>query len=170
MAYSLLGNFGHAVSVFVDILANSNGMFVFIAQLLIFLWLIDWDNFLDHIRDGSVLGYLSTACFCCCFGNCNWSRLEFMYIFLIENIKRTKQKQKNPNFMAPFHGWGSTASKLELLGGGSLLFTTFYFLLFKFPEIPGTHFVDLGRMKGWVDTRSKLFPIHGFQLRLPLPS
>ena len=45
------------------------------------------------------------------------------------------------NFMAPLYGWGSTASKLEPLRGGSLLFTT------KFPEIPGTHFIDLGRMK-----------------------
>ena len=35
--------------------------------------------------------------------------------------------------MAPFYGWGSTASRLEPLWGGSLLFTT------KFPEIPGTH-------------------------------
>ena len=40
--------------------------------------------------------------------------------------------------MAPFfYGWGSTASTLEPLQGGSLLFTT------KFPEIPGTHFIDL---------------------------
>ena len=31
--------------------------------------------------------------------------------------------------MAPFYGWGSTASRLESLRGGSLLFTT------KFPEI-----------------------------------
>ena len=46
------------------------------------------------------------------------------------------------NFMAPFYGWGSTASRLEPLRGGSLLFTT------KFPEVPGTHFIDLGRMKG----------------------
>ena len=46
------------------------------------------------------------------------------------------------NFMAPFYGWGSIASRLELLRGGSSLFTT------KFPEIPGTHFIDLGRMKG----------------------
>ena len=30
--------------------------------------------------------------------------------------------------MAPFYGWGSTASRLEPLRGGSLLFTT------KFPE------------------------------------
>ena len=44
--------------------------------------------------------------------------------------------------MAPFYGWGSTASSLEPLREGSLLFTT------KFPEIPGTHFIDLGRMKG----------------------
>ena len=42
--------------------------------------------------------------------------------------------------MAPFYGWGSTTSRLEPLRGGSLLFTT------KSPEIPGTHFIDLGRM------------------------
>ena len=34
--------------------------------------------------------------------------------------------------MAPFYyGWGSTASRLQPLRGGSLLFTT------QFPEIPG---------------------------------
>ena len=44
--------------------------------------------------------------------------------------------------MAPFHGRGSTASRLEPLRGGSLVFTT------KFPEIPGTHFIDLCRMTG----------------------
>ena len=38
--------------------------------------------------------------------------------------------------MAPFYGWGSTASRLEPL------FTT------KSPEIPGTYFIDLGRRKG----------------------
>ena len=43
--------------------------------------------------------------------------------------------------MAPFYGWGSTVSRLESLRGGSLLFTT------KFPEIPGTHFIDLGKAK-----------------------
>ena len=42
--------------------------------------------------------------------------------------------KKKKNFMAPFYGWGSTASRLEPLRGGSLLFTT------KFPEIPGTGF------------------------------
>ena len=47
--------------------------------------------------------------------------------------------------MAPFYGWGSTASRLEPLWGGSLLFTT------KSPDIPGPHFIDFGRMKGWVD-------------------
>ena len=47
--------------------------------------------------------------------------------------------------MAPFYGWGSTALRPELLRGGSLLFTI------KFPEISGTHFIDLGRMNGGVD-------------------
>ena len=44
--------------------------------------------------------------------------------------------------MALFYGWGSTASRLEPLRGGNLLFTT------KFPEIPGTRFIDLDRMNG----------------------
>ena len=44
--------------------------------------------------------------------------------------------------MAPFYGWDSTASKLQPLRGGSLLFTI------PFPEIPGTHFIDLVRIKG----------------------
>ena len=47
--------------------------------------------------------------------------------------------------MAPFYGWGSTASRQEPLPGGSLLFTT------KSPAIPGTHFIDLGRMKDRVN-------------------
>ena len=49
---------------------------------------------------------------------------------------------KKKNFMASFYGWGSTASRLEPLREGSLLFTN------KSPEIYGTHFIDLGRMKG----------------------
>ena len=62
---------------------------------------------------------------------------------LVAKVSKTQIfKKKRKNFMAPFYGWGSTASKLELLQGDSLLFTT------KFPETPGTHFVDLERMKG----------------------
>ena len=52
------------------------------------------------------------------------------------------QAKKNLNFMAPFYGWGSTASRLEPLRGGSLLFTT------KSPEIYGTYLINLGRMNG----------------------
>ena len=52
------------------------------------------------------------------------------------------RKTLKSNFMAPFYGWGSTASRLQPLRGGSLLFTI------QFPESPGTHFIDLGRMKG----------------------
>ena len=55
------------------------------------------------------------------------------------HVRRSTAKKKK--FMAAFYGWGSTASRLELLQGGSLLFTT------KFPETPGTHFIDLGMMK-----------------------
>ena len=64
-----------------------------------------------------------------------WTSLELANRF-------SHHLKKKKNFMAPFYGWGLTASRLEPLRGGSLLFTT------KFPEIPGTHFIDLGRMKG----------------------
>ena len=47
--------------------------------------------------------------------------------------------------MAPFCRWGSTASELQPLQGGSLLFTT------QFPEIPGSLFIDLRRMIGSVN-------------------
>ena len=40
------------------------------------------------------------------------------------------------NFMAPFSERGLTASRLDPLRGGSLLFNT------KFPEILGTHFIN----------------------------
>ena len=52
--------------------------------------------------------------------------------------------QSFENIMAPFYGWGSTASRLQSHYEESSLFTT------KFPEIPGTNFIDLGRMKDWV--------------------
>ena len=65
---------------------------------------------------------------------------QFIISILAKLFEKSALKKKN--FMAPFYGWGSTASRLEPLRGGSLLFTT------KFPEIPGTHFIDLGRMKG----------------------
>ena len=59
--------------------------------------------------------------------------------------------------MTPFYGWGSTASRLEQLRGGSLLSIT------KLPDIPGTYFTDLGRMKGWLT----LEPPSGFEHRTP---
>ena len=73
------------------------------------------------------------------------------FLCVIQQILFVKRKnrrlvlKKTLNFMAPFYRWGSTASRLEPLRGGSLLFTT------KSPEISGTHFIDLGRMKDWVD-------------------
>ena len=59
--------------------------------------------------------------------------------------------------MAPFYGWGSTASRLEPLRGGSVLFTTMS------PEISGTHFIDLRRMKA----KSTLEPSSDFEHGTP---
>ena len=44
-------------------------------------------------------------------------------------------------FMAPFYGWGSTASRLEPIWGGNLLFPN------KFPKVPGTQFINVRRIK-----------------------
>ena len=67
------------------------------------------------------------------FTSCRSAAYEIMKIKMVHN----------KNFMVPFYGWGSTASKTtEPLRGGSLLFIT------KIPEGPGTHFINLGRMKG----------------------
>ena len=57
------------------------------------------------------------------------------------------KKFLNLNFMAPFYRWGSTASRLLLPWGCSLLFIT------KFPDIPGTLFIDL-RLASWLATIS----------------
>ena len=69
-----------------------------------------------------------------------WDSVPFYQVAY--QSKKGNTKKKKENSMAPFYGWGSTASRLEPLRGGSLLFTT------KFPEIPGTHFINFGRMKG----------------------
>ena len=52
---------------------------------------------------------------------------------------------KNFKLYGPFLWMGFNCFKARATRGSSLLFTT------KFPDIPGTHFIDLGRMKGWVD-------------------
>ena len=65
-----------------------------------------------------------------------WTKISVISKSYISNKK---------NFMAPFYGWGSTASRLVPLRGVTLLFTT------NFPDIPGTHFIDLWSMNGWVN-------------------
>ena len=71
--------------------------------------------------------------------------INFLILLMINLAFQTLFFKKNNNLMAPFYGWGSTALRLEPIQGGSLLFTN------KSPEIPGSHFIDLGRMKGSVD-------------------
>ena len=94
---------------------------------------INWPNFMACLL--VFLEILRNRCivFICCPV---WDNLNFDI-----NVKKKTLK----NFMAPFYGWGSTASRLQPLRGGSLLFTI------QFPEIPGTHFINLRRMKGWVN-------------------
>ena len=71
--------------------------------------------------------------------------IEKWYIRYIPQTEAKNAFKNTSNFMAPFYGWGLTVSRLEPFRGGSLLFNT------KFPEIPCTHFINLRRMKDWVD-------------------
>ena len=75
-------------------------------------------------------------------------KVEISMIQEFEELRFIQSLITKKNLMVPFYGWGSTASRLEPLRGGNLLFT------FKFPEIPGTHFIDLERMKDWADLRA----------------
>ena len=72
----------------------------------------------------------------------NSIKLSTFLKYGLTKTEKAPSKKKKKNFMAPFYGWGSPASRLERLRGGSLLFTT------KSPEITGTHFMNLKRMKG----------------------
>ena len=63
------------------------------------------------------------------------------FIYISQNIKKNFK-----NCMAPIY-----VSRPDPPRGGSLLFTT------KFPEIPGTHLINLERMKGWVHLRATLW-------------
>ena len=68
-------------------------------------------------------------------------RWFFLKLVLVVATDKTKRNLKK-NFMAPLYGWDSTASRLGPLQGVSLLFTT------KFPESPGTYFINPRKMKG----------------------
>ena len=70
----------------------------------------------------------------------NFFLLQLKKIYTLKLIGALKKKFKT--LWPLFYGWGSTASRLQPLRGGSLLFTI------QFPEIPGTHFINFGRMKG----------------------
>ena len=69
-----------------------------------------------------------------------------IYQEIISTFTRFIRKHKKKLY-GPFFLWlGFTCLKaIQPLQGDSLLFTI------QFPEIPGTRFIDLGRMKGWVD-------------------
>ena len=72
------------------------------------------------------------------------------WCFSWENFKK--------NFMAPFYGWGSTASRLEPLQGGSLLFLPLSSQKFLVPI--------LSTLEGW-NAESTLEPPSGFEHRTP---
>ena len=56
------------------------------------------------------------------------------------------ERKLRKKLYCPFLWMGFNCLRLEPLPGGSLLFTT------NFSEILGTHFIDLERMKGWVNS------------------
>ena len=65
--------------------------------------------------------------------------------------------KKDKNFMVHFYGWGSTASRLEPLRGGSLLFTT---------KSQKFLILTLSTSEGW-KAESTLEPPIGFEHGIP---
>ena len=79
-----------------------------------------------------------------------WKVMGFLEFYIFpgyKNINMLKTVLKK-TLWTFFYGWSSTGSRLEPLRGGSLHFTT------KFPEIPGYYFIDLRRIKGWVNLKA----------------
>ena len=81
---------------------------------------------------------LNCKCYCAIIADSVISNFAYCMISFMPCVYLIKTL----NFMAPFYGWGSTASRLQPLRGGSLLFTI------QFPGISVAHFIDIGRMKG----------------------
>ena len=74
----------------------------------------------------------------------------------IEQLKTLALQLYDPFLWMEFNCYKAS----EPLWGDSLLLTT------KFPEIPGNHLIDLGRMKGWVNletTQTTMYKISGSQ-------
>ena len=64
---------------------------------------------------------------------------------LMKNVMISYTLIRN-NFMTPFYGWGSNCLRAtKPLWGDSFLYTA------KSPDFPGTHLIDLKKMKGSVD-------------------
>ena len=74
----------------------------------------------------------------------NQQKLDISQLLSFTHVDDHQVNKKN-NFTASFYACGSTASSLEPLRGGSLLFTS------KSPEISGTDFMNLGKMKSRVN-------------------
>ena len=93
-------------------------------RIHLLMWMIVY-CWLRHLKNTLITYYLQNPCYR------NW------------NFSHTQQSFKKHNFIAPFCGCGSTASRLQPLREGFLIFTT------KFAGIPGNHFIDLRNIKGW---------------------
>ena len=97
-----------------------------------------------------LLQNIHTVCFQCIpiWGLLKYTetKLQTICFYFIQHFfKKQKRSVTKKKLYGPFSWMGSAASRLMPLRGGSLLFTT------KFLDIPGTHFIGLGRMKVWVN-------------------
>ena len=122
-------------------------------KLAVILSAVSGLNFWSHVTPKSTIIQCLMVWFCCfvdrvvlterdCTKHVTASKL-------CKNKLVIKKKLYGPSFMDGIQLLSH--SRLEPFQGGSLLFTT------KFPEIPGTHFIDLGRMKIWVDLVELVF-------------
>ena len=113
------------------------------------LWAQNWDF---HYSQNLLIRFFWICSWLLCpkWGNGVFLGSKLIFNFSQNEIIRfslncTKWKLLKKNFMAPFLWMGLNCLKARVTSRGSLLFTT------TFPEISGTYFTNLGRMKGWVN-------------------
>ena len=85
-----------------------------------------------------------------CVNYLNFKLLSFLLLLLLLFFELLHSNQKaclklKKKLYGPFFWMGFNCLKARATSRRQFTFTT------KFPEISGTHFTDLGRMKGWVD-------------------
>ena len=114
-------------------------------KLAIMLSAVSGTNFWSHITPKSTITQCLIIWFISSEDRVVLTEREYTKHVTVSKLYKNKLVIKKRTLWHLFYEWRSTVSRLEPLRGGSLHFIS------KFSEIPGTHFINLGKMKRWID-------------------